>query len=140
MPLVRIDLIKGRGEAQVTAVADAVHAAMVEVLGIPERDRFQVISEQASGRLIALDAELGFERSEDLVMIQIFTQAGRSTETKQQLFAAVAASLAAVGVPGQDVFIGYVENTPADWSFGFGRAQYIEGDLTTTSAITHTHA
>ncbi|WP_220141500.1 hypothetical protein [Streptomyces sp. KM273126] len=23
----------------------------------------------------------------------------------------------------------YVENTPADWSFGFGRAQYVEGDL-----------
>ncbi|MFF3904504.1 hypothetical protein ACFYZJ_00500 [Streptomyces sp. NPDC001848] len=30
---------------------------------------------------------------------------------------------------GEDVFIGIVENGPQDWSFGFGRAQYTEGDL-----------
>ncbi|MFE2064955.1 tautomerase family protein [Streptomyces sp. NPDC059467] len=35
MPLVRIDLIKGRDDAQVRAVADAVHTAAVDVLGIP---------------------------------------------------------------------------------------------------------
>jgi hypothetical protein len=34
-----------------------------------------------------------------------------------------------VGVAGQDVFIGYVENTADDWSFGFGRAQYVTGEL-----------
>ena len=45
MPLVRIDLVKGRTEARVRAVADAVHAAVVEVLAVPERDRFQIITE-----------------------------------------------------------------------------------------------
>ncbi|MER6128659.1 tautomerase family protein [Streptomyces sp. NPDC001795] len=129
MPLVRIDLVKGRSDTQVRAVADAVHEAVVEVLGIPERDRFQVVTEHDSSRVIALDAGLGFDRSDGVVMIQIFTQTGRSTEVRQKLYAAIAASLAAVGVAGEDVFIGYVENTPADWSFGFGRAQYIEGDL-----------
>ncbi|GAA4073032.1 tautomerase family protein [Streptomyces shaanxiensis] len=129
MPLVRIDLVKGRSDAQVRAVADAVHAAVVEVLAVPERDRFQIVTEHEAGRVIALDAGLGFERGEDIVMIQIFTQTGRSTAVKQQLYAAVTASLANVGVAGENVFIGYVENTPADWSFGFGRAQYIEGDL-----------
>lgn len=129
MPLIRIDLVKGRSEAQVRAVADAVHAAVVEVLAIPERDRFQIITEHEAGRIVALDAGLGFARSDDTVMIQIFTQTGRSTEAKQRLYAAIAASLAQVGVAGEDVFIGYVENSPADWSFGFGRAQYVEGDL-----------
>lgn len=62
-------------------------------------------------------------------MIQIFTQGGRSQEARQQLFASVADRLAAVGVAGEDVFIGYVENTAADWSFGFGRAQYVTGEL-----------
>ncbi|MCL8010241.1 tautomerase family protein [Streptomyces sp. AS02] len=124
-----MDLVKGRSDAQVRAVADAVHAAVVEVLAVPERDRFQIVTEHEAGSVIALDAGLGFERSEDIVMIQIFTQTGRSTAVKQQLYAAVTAALATVGVAGEDVFVGYVENTPADWSFGFGRAQYIEGDL-----------
>jgi phenylpyruvate tautomerase PptA (4-oxalocrotonate tautomerase family) len=34
MPLVRIDLVKSRSEAQIRAVADAVHTAVVEVLAI----------------------------------------------------------------------------------------------------------
>lgn len=129
MPLVRIDLVKGRSEDQIRAVADAVHTAVVEVLAIPERDRFQIVTEHEASRIVALDAGLGFERSDNRVVIHIFTQGGRSTEVKQRLYATIAASLERVGVPGEDVFIGYVENTPADWSFGFGRAQYVEGDL-----------
>ncbi|MPY59452.1 tautomerase family protein [Streptomyces spongiae] len=129
MPLVRIDLVKGRSEDRIRAVADAVHTAVVEVLAIPERDRFQIVTEHEASRIVALDAGLGFERSDDRVVIQIFTQSGRSTEVKQRLYATIAASLERVGVAGEDVFIGYVENSPADWSFGFGRAQYVEGDL-----------
>ena len=42
-----------------------------------------------------------------------------------------AAGLAEVGVAGEDLVIGFVENTAADWSFGFGRAQYVTGELAT---------
>ncbi|MGO3885180.1 MAG: tautomerase family protein, partial [Mycetocola sp.] len=62
-------------------------------------------------------------------IIQIFTQRGRSDQDKQSLYAALAAHLEGVGVGGEDVFIGYVENGPQDWSFGFGRAQYLTGEL-----------
>ena len=134
MPLVRIDLVRGRDEQEIRAVADAVHAAIVEVLGIPERGRFQVISEHEPGRVIAQDAGLGFDRSDSVVLVQIFTQQGRSTGAKQQLFAALAAHLGKLGIAGNDVFVGIVENTAADWSFGFGRAQYVEGDLPVPSA------
>ncbi|WP_406498380.1 4-oxalocrotonate tautomerase family protein [Streptomyces sp. NBC_01604] len=37
MPLVRIDLIRGRHIDEVRAVADATHRALVDVLDIPER-------------------------------------------------------------------------------------------------------
>ncbi|NEB03355.1 tautomerase family protein, partial [Streptomyces sp. SID13726] len=37
--------------------------------------------------------------------------------------------LEALGIRGEDVFLSIIENNPQDWSFGFGRAQYIEGDL-----------
>lgn len=62
-------------------------------------------------------------------MIQVFTKGGRSQDAKQRLFAAVADELAEMGIAGEDVFIGYVENTAGDWSFGFGRAQYVTGEL-----------
>ncbi|GAA4756700.1 tautomerase family protein [Amnibacterium soli] len=129
MPLVRIDLIAGTEPEQVRRIADAVQEALVSTFGIPERDRFQIITEHPASQVIALDAGLGFERSEGVVMIQIFTQQGRTPEAKQQLYAAVASGLAALGVRPEDVFIGYVENGPEDWSFGFGRAQYVTGEL-----------
>jgi len=129
MPLVRIDLLQGRSADQVRAIADAIHTAIVEVYGIPPRDRFQIISENPATMIIAEDAGLGFERSDGTVMIQIFTQRGRSIETKQALYSRIAERLGDVGVAGPDVFIGYVENGPEDWSFGFGRAQYLTGEL-----------
>ncbi|MBY0177486.1 MULTISPECIES: tautomerase family protein [Curtobacterium] len=129
MPLVRFDLATGRTPEAVRAIADATHQAIVDVYGIPERDRFQIITEHPATQIIAQDAGLGFERTEGVVMIQVFTQRGRSDEAKQALYAAIHDALAGVGVASEDVFIGYVENGPQDWSFGFGRAQYLTGEL-----------
>jgi phenylpyruvate tautomerase PptA (4-oxalocrotonate tautomerase family) len=129
MPLIRIDLVRGRDEHGVRAVADAIHAALVDVLDIPERDRFQVITEHEPGRLIALDAGLGFERGSNALLVQIITQEGRSIESKQRVYRALADRLQKIGIAGHDLFVSYVENTPADWSFADGRAHYIEGDL-----------
>ncbi|PZE57965.1 tautomerase family protein [Curtobacterium sp. MCPF17_001] len=134
MPLVRFDLATGRTPEAVRAIADATHQAIVDVYGIPERDRFQVITEHPATQIIAQDAGLGFERTEGVVMIQVFTQRGRSDDAKQALYAAIHDALAGVGVASEDVFIGYVENGPQDWSFGFGRAQYLTGELGVPSA------
>lgn len=129
MPLVRIDMQAGRDAAQVQKIADAIHNAIVEQYGIPERDRFQVINQLPAGGIIAEDAGLGFERTDGVVMIQIFTQRGRSQNAKQLLYQVIASKLACAGVVPENVFIGYVENGPEDWSFGFGQAQYLTGEL-----------
>ncbi len=129
MPLIRIDLVEGRDRSQIRAIGDALQQTLVDVYGLPERDRFQIVTEHPVGNLIALDVGLGIDRTELLVIIQIFTQAGRTTAAKQEFFAALADNLGAVGVAGTDLVIGFVENSPADWSFGFGRAQYVTGEL-----------
>ncbi len=133
MPLVRIDLQEGRAPSAVRAIADAVHEAIVSEYRIPERDRFQIVTERRAGSIIAEDAGLGFDRTDGVVVIQIFTQRGRQTTAKQSLFAEIARRLGEVGIAGEDVFIGYVENGPADWSFGFGRSQYLTGELAVPS-------
>lgn len=129
MPLVRIDVNEGRSPEALRSLSQGIHSAILAEYGIPERDYFHIVTEHPKGQIFAQDAGLGFERTPDVVMIQIFTQGGRSQEAKQSLFAAVAAKLGEAGVAGEDVFIGYVENTAGDWSFGFGRAQYVTGEL-----------
>ena len=129
MPLVRIDVNEGRTPEDLQQLSRGIHDAILAEYGIPERDYFHILTEHPQGQIFAQDAGLGFERTGGVVMIQIFTQGGRSQEAKQRLFAAVAGKLAAVGVAGEDVFIGYVENTAGDWSFGFGKAQYVTGEL-----------
>ena len=125
MPLIRIDLIEGRQAAQVDAIGAAVHRAMVETLGVPERDRFQVINEHKPGRLVYNPDYLGVKRSNGIVMIQVFLAAGRTPEIKQAFYARTAELLAAAGVRAEDVTIGLVENQRGDWSFGNGVAQYL---------------
>lgn len=129
MPLVRIDVNKGRSRDDLRRISQSIHDAILAEYKIPERDYFHILSEHQPGEIFAQDAGLDFERTTEVVMIQIFTQNGRSQEAKQSLFAAIARGLESVGVAGEDVFIGYMENGPGDWSFGFGRAQYITGEL-----------
>jgi phenylpyruvate tautomerase PptA (4-oxalocrotonate tautomerase family) len=129
LPLVRIDVNEGRTPEDLQRLSRGIHDAILAEYRIPERDYFHILTEHPQGQIFAQDAGLGFERTGGVVMIQIFTQAGRSQEAKQNLFAAVASKLAEAGVGGEDVFIGYVENTAGDWSFGFGRAQYVTGEL-----------
>lgn len=129
MPLVRIDVNQGRSQEELQGLSRGVHDAILAEYGIPERDYFHILTEHPAGQIFAQDAGLGFERTSGVVMIQIFTQGGRSQEAKQRLFAAVAEKLAKVGIAGEDVFVGYMENTAGDWSFGFGRAQYVTGEL-----------
>ena len=129
MPLVRIDLNEGRSVEDLQRLSRGIHDAILAEYGIPERDYFHILTEHPRGQIVAQDAGLGFERTGGVVLIQIFTQGGRTQEAKQRLFAAVADELSAAGVAGEDVFIGYVENGAGDWSFGFGRAQYVTGEL-----------
>jgi phenylpyruvate tautomerase PptA (4-oxalocrotonate tautomerase family) len=129
MPLVRIDVNQGRSAEELRSLSQGIHDAILAEYGIPERDYFHILTEHPQGQIVAQDAGLGFERTPDVVMIQILTQAGRSQQGKQSLFAAIAARLADAGIAGEDVFVGYVENAAGDWSFGFGRAQYVTGEL-----------
>jgi phenylpyruvate tautomerase PptA (4-oxalocrotonate tautomerase family) len=135
MPLVRIDLLEGREPSQVVQITDAIHEAIVAEYGIPRRDRFQIITEKKSGHIVAEDAGLGFERSSRVIIIQIFTQRGRSVEAKQRLYAAIASPLLELEIPGEDIFIGYVESSPEDWSFAHGRAQYMTGELSIPGSV-----
>ena len=129
MPLVRIDVVEGRSGEELRELADVVQEVMLDVFAAPERDRYQMVHEHRPGRIIAEDTGLGFERTDDVVIIQV-TQQGRGEEQKKALYAELADRLQKrVGLAPSDLIISVTENTRADWSFGMGRAQFLEGDL-----------
>ena len=126
MPLVRIDLRAGQPDERVRAIGDAVHQALVECLGVPARDRFQIIGEHRPGRLRYDPAYLDIARTDDWVVVHVTLSAGRTTAQKQAFYARLAALLAAgPGLRPEDVAIVLAENTREDWSFGNGEAQYL---------------
>lgn len=59
MPLVRIDLIRGRSPEAVKAIAEAVQQSLIDVLQVPERDRFQIVTQHEPDEIVALDADSG---------------------------------------------------------------------------------
>ena len=124
MPLVRIDLRKGKDAAYRRKVGEAVYAALLAV-GVPENDRFQVIQEYDDDNFVFDRSYLGIPRTDDLVMIQITWNEGRSTDQKRALYKAIADGLhAGIGLAREDVLINLIEVKKENWSFGQGVAQY----------------
>jgi hypothetical protein len=102
---------------------------LLDVFAAPPRDRYQIITEHPVGHIIAEDTGLGFERSDGVTVIQIFQQ-GRNETQKKATYSALAERLSAVcGVKPTDLIVSVTANERADWSFGLGRAQFLEGDL-----------
>ena len=124
MPFARIDIRKGKDAAYRREIGRVVYEAMIGV-GVPLKDRFQVIHEHDADDFL-FDADyLGIHRTDDLVMIQITWNEGRTVEQKKALYKAIAEGLqAAVGLRLEDVLINLVEVKKENWSFGNGEAQY----------------
>jgi 4-oxalocrotonate tautomerase len=128
MPLVRISMQRGKPLAYRRSVADGVHRALVEGIGIPLKDRFQIITEHAPEELIYDREYFGVARSDDTVFIEVSLRRGRPEGVKQDFYRRVAANLQAdPGVRPEDVTIVLNENGDADWSFGKGEAQLLGG-------------
>ncbi|MEN4760801.1 tautomerase family protein [Chryseobacterium sp. C39-AII1] len=128
MPLVRIDVIEGRTDKELTLLADTVQKVLIETFEAPELDRYQIIHEHKKGLIKALDTGLGFQRSDKIVILQI-THQGRNREQKGKMYAVMSQKLEEIGISPTDLIISLSENTKEDWSFGLGRAQFLTGEL-----------
>lgn len=127
MPLVRITLKEGHSIEERRAIADGVYDALREAIKIPENDRFQIIMEQATEKLIANETYMNIPRTGESVFVEITLRRGRTTEMKKALYREIAERLFAnAGIPKEDILIVLTENGDADWSFGMGEAQYVK--------------
>lgn len=120
MPLVNISILKGKSPEYIKAVADGINAAVIETMGFPVDDRYQLIH-QLDPECLQLQSREG-----DRVMMHLVMRAGRSNKSKQAFYKKVTENLAnSPGIPAANVLITITENHDIDWSFGDGVAQFI---------------
>ena len=135
MPLVRIDLPAATPADEIAAVSQAVHQAMVGVIGVPPDDRFQVIGRRAPGELVCTPRFLGIEHGDKVVFVQITLSPGRAVGLKEALYERIAGDIArATSFAAADVVINLVETARENWSFGNGVAQYAVQDRSRPAA------
>jgi phenylpyruvate tautomerase PptA (4-oxalocrotonate tautomerase family) len=127
MPLVRIDLRRGKSREYRNAICDGVYRALRETFNVPEEDRFMVVTEHDDDGLSYSRTYMNIAHGDDFVMIQLTVSNTRTLDQKKALYARVVALLAEnPGIRPEDVFISLVQVTPEDWSFGNGIAQYVK--------------
>ena len=126
MPLVRIDLRKGKPAPYRQAICNAVYRALRETFNVPDEDRFFVVNEHDADNFQFSKSYLDIARSDDLVVIQMTVSDTRTRDHKKALFKRTVDLLAEnPGLRREDVFISLVEVKTDDWSFGNGIAQYV---------------
>jgi phenylpyruvate tautomerase PptA (4-oxalocrotonate tautomerase family) len=124
MPLVRISLVKGKPAVLRRRIGNVVHRALVDAFGVPEQDRFQVLTEHEPGDLVYDADYLGIARTDNVVIVQLTVSAGRTLAQKRSLYRKIADGLAALGLRREDAWVNLVEVAKENWSFGNGLASY----------------
>lgn len=125
MPLVRISMLKGRNEAHKHALSEAAYEALREAFKIPENDKFVVIHEHDPDEFVYARSYLDVAHDENLVIVQITANEGRTLDQKKALYKAIVERFGvAAGIAPNNVLINLVEVKKENWSFGDGVAQY----------------
>jgi len=111
MPLVKVEILKGKTQEYKKAILDGVHSALVEAFKIPENDRIQ--------RLYELEKdcfEIPANKTEKMTLIELTVFKGRSLEAKRNLYSAIVRNLAqSPGIDGKDIFIVINELPMENW-------------------------
>lgn len=45
MPLMKIDMLRGRSKEEIKEIMDVSYEVMLETLGVPENDRYQIVTQ-----------------------------------------------------------------------------------------------
>jgi phenylpyruvate tautomerase PptA (4-oxalocrotonate tautomerase family) len=118
MPLVKVEILKGRSGEYKKAILDGIHSALVEAFKIPDYDRNQRLYE-----LEKKNFEFPSTKSDKYTLIEITVFKGRSLEAKKLLYSRIADNLArSPGITGEDFTIVLHESPLENWGIKGGKA------------------
>jgi phenylpyruvate tautomerase PptA (4-oxalocrotonate tautomerase family) len=109
MPLVKIEMRKGKSPEYKKALMDGIHRALVDCFKIPEDDRIQRLYE-----LDPADFDVESRKTADFILIELTVFKGRSLDAKRTLYKAIVDNLEkALGIGRSDLII-VLNETPLD--------------------------
>ncbi|WP_429970469.1 tautomerase family protein [Fructilactobacillus sp. Tb1] len=130
MPLMRIDLVKGRRTPdEIKQVMQIAYDITRETFAVPADDRFQVVTQHEPYEMCLLDAGLGIKRTDDVILIQILSTPRTTGQKKAYAKAAAERFQAEMGLRPEDLMITFATNHAEDFSFGLGKHQFLDGEL-----------
>lgn len=122
-------MIKGRTEKEIKQILDISYQVMLNAFHAPEGDRYQIVNQHEDYEMQILDTGLDFKRTGQVIVFSLVTRP-RTTEEKQTFYSQLVKELnEQLGIRTEDVMINLTVNSDEDWSFGFGRAQFLTGEL-----------
>ena len=129
MPLMRVDMFRGRTKEQIKEILDISYQVASREFHLLPNDRYQIVTQYDPEEMIIEDVGLGFTRTKDFLMFSL-TSSPRELADKENFYRELVKELhEKTGISPEDVMINITPNTKEDWSFGNGEAQFINGKL-----------
>lgn len=130
MPLLTFDMVEGRSPEEIQQILDVTHSVILETFDVPVGDRYQIVTQHKPHEMIMGDTGLGFQRDlEEIIALTIISRE-RSQFQKENFYRILAQRLDEIcGITPKNLFVSIVINADANWSFGFGKAQFLTGEL-----------
>lgn len=129
MPLMKVDLIKGREREEIEQILNISYEVMLDTFKAPKGDRYQIVNQHEDYEMQILDTGLGVERTKDVIVFTIITRP-RTQQQKQRFYSEMTNKLHDhMRIRKEDIMFSLIENTDEDWSFFNGEAQFLNGTL-----------
>jgi 4-oxalocrotonate tautomerase family enzyme len=131
MPLVRINIIKGKSKEFKKTLLNSVHEGLIEAFGIEDWDRFQRIAEIDKD-----DFELPEGKTENFMIIELTVFPGRTSEQKRDAIEKITRKISdRLSILPADIFIIFNEPPLENWGLGgkqknSGKLYLVKPDLT----------
>lgn len=119
MPIVKINMLKGKSLEYKKLVLESIHNGLVTSLGIEDWDRFQRILE-----FDKCDFETAPEKTDNFMIIELSLFPGRTKEQKKIAIEMITSNLvSALSIKPTDVFIVINEPPLENWGMGGNQKQ-----------------
>ncbi len=115
MPNATIEVRRQYSPTEESGIIDAVHAAMMHALKIPEWDKTVRLVVHEPHRFPQTP-----EKGERYTIVDIDLFSGRSLEAKKALYQAIVRKLEPFGIPGDQIKILLRESPAENWGIGGG--------------------
>jgi pimeloyl-ACP methyl ester carboxylesterase len=125
MPLAKIYVREGRySEPRIDAISASLQAALINTLGVPPDDFFQLIFEMPQGRFRHSPGFVGMHYTDDFIIIELAFIEGRPAEKRLALLKDINTRVSrAAKISPDDMMIAIAEAPGVNFSFGRGEAQ-----------------